>query len=1097
MAETTTIAAASGASGATSLGPASASHPSGNAHANDDVNVHKNANANEKGHPPSRHRSRGRGRGEGNGRGGRGGGGNGSSSSGRGHRRGRGGRRGRSGRGGRGDKNDGGSNHGNDDDNHDDANVNGTGSGEAAENNGAETSGTSADDGNGNRGNRGTRRNRRGGGRRSSNNDNHSNNNGSREASEEHARQFIADSLPPIPSDSAADNNSNSNNNHENSAENNAGKQPPTSQKHIQKQTKRRRNKQKQKYTWRKFIPEGAVDPISLDPLDELPYPPFALVVDEPYVPVFPGEWPPLPVNGDGKEESTAAASTGTGTGTGNAMAVSGSDGEGVSSRRKQQETEEERKKREMEILKQQWGESATSTTYLTWLSKKKEPSEETNTSDDNNNNEDNSDTHKAKPTSNQTPPLQNRVFNLFDPHILSNYLISTLQFIDPLNRRDLTRPELQALDAHLRAYRLGKPHVVEAYDEKGVTVSAAGSRAQTTSGRAEILQQEARNILAGFFRGERPRYARGSEGHGSRPSQEPHQHQQQHQHQQGSERDDGVTNDFQRMYMAQEGRNRRRRQDNSTAVANGRDHDHGQNADTGIYGNESGLVMIDDDINPGLRSGVPSDDRNRNGSYTQSTHNNLGSLYSARHITERYSQEAQIRDTNFPSLSAAASSSANAVNSDPNATTSANTTAKKAAPPVSGPPSKSLLKITNVVKKTDPAEVARQKKAREEAQRKAAMTQLNYFDPSTANSTLLTAPTPMQRLPPSEAILERNRNLAMALGVAPSTIRNDVSLTGWARPTTVEIQLDQFGNELNTAQYPDSLLAQAKERMTELLKVEKIWKKFLADDREASCSLRPMDRPLRKFIHEYSDFWKLHTQSFDPEGKRYIHCGKLMDTAMPYPLLSEAVKKWRGPAPGSLLPPVPTQTTMQLPNQPQAKPQSQSQPQTQPANTEGWATEQRVPLKLTPRTIAEGAPPPPPSSGGMTRSSSTPFLSMTGEKPPPPRFADLHEKERPKLQLAPRTIPVEGGGAEYPQQQRELDMEAKKRELARMQRRENKAKKERANMEKKRAILESAFASDDDDDDDGGGSIGASSSSSDWFEGDAAFDASDDEGLL
>ncbi|KAL7464972.1 hypothetical protein ACHAXS_005304 [Conticribra weissflogii] len=853
--------AAAGSSGATSL----SASPGANA----------NAAADERAQRQSRHRPRGRGRGGGNRRGGGRGDGAGGRSEGRlrgGDGRGRGGRRARQGRGSRsvttGIGDDGHDRGGHDEE---DAKENGDRAGRAVEN------------GDGKSGREGARGKRRGGGRRSNDGRNDSGNGDGRDASEEHALQFIADSLPQIPSASAA--NGVSDNviaetdhikNKENSVENNEGTQQPGKMRvHARK---RRRNKQKQKHQWRKFIPEGAVDPISLDPLDELPYPPFALVVDEPYVPVFPGDWPPIP--SDGKEDAvTAMASSATATAT--ATALSGSDGEGLSSQRKGKATEDERKKREMEILKQQWGESATSTTYLTLLSKKKEDSDETNKS----NNKDITDQSKATFSDNNNnnnnnktlPPLQNRVFNLFDPHILSNYLISTLQFIDPLNRRDLTRPELQALDAHLRAYNLGKPHVVEAYDEKGVTVSVAGSRAQTTGGRAEILQQEARNILAGFFRGE-TRHGRGNESHGQRRSQQQLQ-QQRRQRQapssvvEATDREDGLTNDFQRMYMAQEGRSRRQQQ-NSSSMVYGRDFDYGQNADTGIYGNDSGLVMIDNDINPGLRSGLPSNDwnhgnsSNHDGSYPGATNNNVGSLYSARHITDRYSQEAQIRDTNFPSLSTAASSSANANNHDTNSNAPSNTS-KKAAAPTSGPPSKSLLKITNVVKKTDPTEVARQKKAREEAQRKAAMTQLNYFDPSTANSTLLTAPTPMQRLPPSEAILERNRNLAMALGVAPSTIRNDVSLTGWARPTTVEIQLDQFGNELNTAQYPDSLLAQAKERMTELLKVEKIWKKFLADDREASCSLRPMDRPLRKFIHEYSDFWKLHTQSFDPEGKR------------------------------------------------------------------------------------------------------------------------------------------------------------------------------------------------------------------------------------
>jgi hypothetical protein len=308
--------------------------------------------------------------------------------------------------------------------------------------------------------------------------------------------------------------------------------------------------------------------------------------------------------------------------------------------------------------------------------------------------------------------------------------------------------------------------------------------------------------------------------------------------------------------------------------------------------------------------------------------------------------------------------------------------------------------------------------------------------------------------------------------------LRNEPALTGWARPTTVEIQLDQFGNELNATQYPDSLLSQAKERMIELLKLEKTWKKFLADDKEASCSLKPMDRATRLFVHEYSDFWRLKTQSYDPEGRRYIHCSKLVDTSAPHPLLSDAAKKWRGPVPGA--PQVPYRAPVSLPP---ACTTSVAAPTPESA-TASWHTEQRVPLKLAPRTIAEGAPIPVSTGMGMTRSSSTPLLSMTGEKPAPPRFADLHDKERPKLQLAPRTIPSsEENHRHVVQSGRSL-----KEEEARVNRHRYKEKKRQAKEEKKRAILESAFASDDDGVD--------WSSDSDWFEDAAAFEGSDDEGM-
>jgi hypothetical protein len=180
------------------------------------------------------------------------------------------------------------------------------------------------------------------------------------------------------------------------------------------------------------------------------------------------------------------------------------------------------------------------------------------------------------------------------------------------------------------------------------------------------------------------------------------------------------------------------------------------------------------------------------------------------------------------------------------------------------------------------------------------------------------------------------------------------------------------------------------------------------------------------------------------------------------------------------------------------------------PVSSDGWRVEGRVPLKLAPRTVDEGTTPAPVVMGmGMTRSSSTPFLSMTGEKPPPPRFANLHENERPKLQLTKRQIPPpdeldkrnlspeqweELDSNTQEQILREIDEQNKKKQLAqereqrkidaRIHRQELKAKKKQDVQQKKQALLESVFASDDDDDDD---------SDNDWFESDIP--TFDDEG--
>jgi hypothetical protein len=140
------------------------------------------------------------------------------------------------------------------------------------------------------------------------------------------------------------------------------------------------------------------------------------------------------------------------------------------------------------------------------------------------------------------------------------------------------------------------------------------------------------------------------------------------------------------------------------------------------------------------------------------------------------------------------------------------------------------------------------------------------------------------------------------------------------------------LGDELPP--YPDALLAAARDgRVAELLKLEKQWLRFLADDRAPSCSLKAMDRPLRKFVHEYSDFWCLRTESYDPEGRRYIHCNKLPETRAPHPLLSDAARRWRGPSTTAFAPSLPTGPAVKA---------------TSPYDDRWLPTEPRVPLKVS-----------------------------------------------------------------------------------------------------------------------------------------------------
>ena len=782
-----------------------------------------------------------------------------------------------------------------------------------------------------------------------------------------------------------------------------------------------------------------------MERLDKLSYPPFAVVVEPPYVPILPGMWPPPePEEGEEEEKEDSEEVENTATTVKENILNGGGGNSG--------------KDREMEILKQQWGDQGVTVAAT---------AQKSTAANDNNE-------ESPATTSNS---IKGRHVNLFDGRVLAYYLVSTLQFIDPYNRRDLTRLELQALDTYLSIHKLGNAGVAEAYDEKGVTLSTAGSAAHTASGRVQILQEEARSILGSLYRNrdgaqqQQPQLSRRQ-----RQRQQQQVDAQQHsmrgneQQQQQQQQQDETANSFQRMYISQ--------QQGGSSQLSGQRHQHlGTAHDTGIYEGEGGggLLIIDDDINPGLRSRVPPTGVGGDGSST---------LYSARHIAERHSQAAQVQENNFPSLATTAVSIGQGTTS---------TQQPPSAAAATGRPSKSLNKISKLVSKTDQKQVEKQRKAREEAQRRAELSKLNYFNPETASGTsvLGTMSVPLSsKQPPSEALLERNRNLAAALGVAPSTVRNEIALTGWARPVSAVDTSDEFSKELNAAQYPDSLLAEAKERMNELLKLEKQWKRFLSDDRDASCSLKPMARPLRKFVHEYGDFWKLHTESFDPEGRRYIYCKKQLDTCAPYPMLSEAARKWRGPTIGPASGDVDISS---LPTGPSAANAALAQP-----TERVWLTEERVKLKLVPRTLAVGAAQPHmPESMGMHKSTSTPTLSMMRIESAP-RFTDLCDKERPKIVVAPRSIPMwdelekrnitQTEWKEMTEEQqavilREVDeanakkaaqiQQEKEKEAARVQRLKNKAKKKEAAAVKKKTLLENAFASDSDDD----------GSDSDWFE--------------
>ena len=828
------------------------------------------------------------------------------------------------------------------------------------------------------------------------------------------------------------------------------------------------KNKRRGKFAWRDEVPQGAVDPISLDPLVELPYPPFALVATEPYDVV--SEWPVSPE----EERRLALGSTGGG------AATSGGGSDKASEQKRIAE-------RELDVIREQWGDAVAASASAF------SGGADADVSD----NGDNGKTDDSKQATSTAETTGRRYYHLFDGQVLAYYLVSQLQFIDPLNRRDLTRAELKNLDAYLKRHRLGKAGVTEAYDARGLTVSSAGVAGQTDEGRAEILQQEARTLLGSLFSGD-------SHAQGSAAA-----HRQQLEAR--ARATPRFENEFQRHYQESElrqqqggrGRGRGRGRGNSGGDRRNQQAPFDHPEDPGVYAaEEGGMLIIDDDYNPGMRGGLEAASHSAL-RHEEQTGRGDGSnaaagpntFYSASHIANQYGHASRVRADNFPALQTTpAGEASSSAESTPVPTSKAPSKPKG--------PSKSLMKISKIVQKTDPKELAKQKQATEAARKRAAMANLSFQVPGTqgtgvggdgigaavsaVNSTTAAASEGGTTHAPSEGQLQRNRAMASALGVKPSTMRNNFN-SGWARPTVANIELDEFGNELNAAQYSDALIMEAKEKMAELLKLERRWKTFLADDKSSSQPLRAMPRDLRKFVHEYSDHWRLHTESFDPEPRRYIHCTKMRDTSAPHPLLSEAARKWKGPGTGApALPPI-------RPASQGADGVHQTHPSTLIAGQgvapatgsatprEFTVTEERKPLKLEPRTI------PPGQVLAEEAGAKASGKDDWEDHEPAERFSSLAlgEKERTKLTLAPRTKPLE-----LPPYQQNLTKTydvAKARERIEREKKE-KLEKQRKKEEKKKNILASAFASDSEDEDDG-------SDSSDWGEDqDAVFAGSDGE---
>ena len=709
--------------------------------------------------------------------------------------------------------------------------------------------------------------------------------------------------------------------------------------------TKPKKNRRRRNQPWKRHLPPEAVDPITLEPLASLHYPPFALAAVKPYDPI--PVWP-IP------EPTTKA------------------------------DSEEERRRR---VLAEQWGEHRL-----------------------------HNDDDSKKPPLQQ--PQQQHV-NLYDGRALAYYMVSQLQFIDPLNRRDLTRDELVNLDHYLKkhGYASNKYSVTEAFDAKGVTLSTAGAAGHTAAGRAAILQQQAAVLLSALFGG--------GGGEAAAPTVAA-----------------TTTNSLMQQYQAHEqsGSSSTRRPPQTAR------HAHQPPTDTGISGG-AGLLVIDDDLHPALRSSAPE--------FVPGS----GSLWSARHIAERYSHASRIQEHDFPSLSA---------NSPQQMQQGQPPQQEDNKKPPPAPASKTLSVIKGAIQKTDPQEVQRQFEAREAARRRALLSNMTFGADHAATEptglmlphTTTSSPTPSQ--------LERNRAFAQALDIAPARNHHN---SGWARPAE---GLDAFGNELAATVYPDSFILRAKELVPLVLKLEKKWKKFLADDTAASLPLGAMDRPSRAFCHEYAAYWKLHTESFDPEPARYVHCVKLRDTSAPCPLLSDAARHWRGPSQPALIRP--------LLEHPSRQTAGQSTGRELPPPPD------RVPLPLKPRSTelpsSRSEAEPLVTGGGGIPIGGAPSRSTSSTATS--RFASLESTQRPKLTLAKRTLPLEL--PPFEQQPTDNSRLSEELLLRQEQRQAEKLRKKQEREARKQRILEQEFASDDEK-----GSV-VSSTSSAWEEPQQMYAGSDDE---
>jgi len=538
---------------------------------------------------------------------------------------------------------------------------------------------------------------------------------------------------------------------------------------------------------WRKHIPEHTVDPISLELLTEISYPPFALVVDKPYTPMYPETWPP-------------------------------SDNSSV----------DDNEDRELAILKQQWGEGVAV---------------------------------KSEEKDDNILSLSGRNFNLFDGRILAFYLVSTQQYIDPYNRRDLTRGELEALDDYLAFYNLPFAGVCLAYDNR-VTISTAGSRAQSAAGRAaaraEILRQNAHSILSEMFT-----IRKTIAGASTRIKK-------------GRSRD--LTAGPEKMKMIdQEAMTSLRPTEVLRDDTGGEFHDREtleshlrveSPDETGVYGREGGgVLLIDDDINPGLRGKLQVENQAAQQFPSLTTlqgdcFNTMAHKWSSQNSLSRVCESGEVTDPKLSRQQREAKEAERQRQAEEDQTLGRNAVESISIEFIWNNKKTVILPSSQ----NHRGDVAKLK----EKEKKAPLTdysKLNVLKP-------MTSEIENTSIPPSV---------------------EDGS--GWSRPVSGMVNA-------NPAKYVASLIARATTHVAELIKLEEKLINFLADDGKPTLSLKPMaSNSLHVLVQDYCQYWNLRTEGFDAapnitksrvfqECYIGIGCNKLENTCAPHPLLSEVAKQ-------------------------------------------------------------------------------------------------------------------------------------------------------------------------------------------------------------